>query len=576
MITESVFIFNLKGESMSSIGNNIKFLREHHKFTPAAVAKKLDINVQDYNAWESGLLLPTIDKVMSICAIYKINSPTELFSDSFIQTYNAKEVRSLRELAMKKAQDEAAFNKDTDAKLNFIIPKDSYHSSPLFFSISIVFGFVLLLGFLLPCFIDGDIRVVGYVAFNLDVVTAVLVYVSAILCLVFVILALRYNFLIVSYNEWFPKKLATNIRLLYVLAPIFIMIINSIVFILNSKRYDFGLPIQTAVSICMFLSSMVAISTIKPAKPDSITYSYVMKFSKYKLRSDAPRKALSVFSILGIVVSVISVVFFVMQLVVKDGVVGGLFKVTNGAIYNFSNAFITLFDYVNSSIVVTIILSICAVIFIYLQISDLILSMKLKRQYHQGIIKADDVKTTKRFDIINLILGILVYVIVFTTIILGLTSSADARLASSQYFVIPVLSAISVLVCVRLALNIKVFFCYRGAETVEVTGFSEVELDERAKLNRKTRVKNQDKQKTEKIKKQASKVDNVNQNVQSSEQTLSQDLDNKQLTNSNLENSNESNENAVSKTQPTQANAKVTIDEVKNTPDTNKGGQNNG
>ena len=61
---------------MSALGSNIKFLREHHNITPLAMSKKLKISLQDYNAWESGLSLPTISNVMDVCAVYGLKNPT--------------------------------------------------------------------------------------------------------------------------------------------------------------------------------------------------------------------------------------------------------------------------------------------------------------------------------------------------------------------------------------------------------------------------------------------------------------------------------------------------------------------
>ena len=77
---------------MSSLGSNIKFLRERHNISPLAMSKKLQISLQDYNAWESGLSLPTITNVMDICAVYGLKNPTDLFSDNFIQIYNSSEI----------------------------------------------------------------------------------------------------------------------------------------------------------------------------------------------------------------------------------------------------------------------------------------------------------------------------------------------------------------------------------------------------------------------------------------------------------------------------------------------------
>ena len=67
----------------------------------------------------------------------------------------------------------------------------------------------------------------------------------------------------------------------------------------------------------------------------------------------------------------------------------------------------------------------------------------------------------------------------FATVLIGLVSSADARLLAAKNYLLPILTLISVFIVIRLSLYIKAYFAYRGAETVEVTGFSEVQLDER-------------------------------------------------------------------------------------------------
>ncbi len=465
---------------MSIIGDNIKFLREHHKFTPTAVAKKLNINVQDYNAWESGLLLPTIDRVMSLCAIYKVQAPTDLFSESFVQNYNAKEVKSLKEAAIKKAQEEANFNGSVNSKLNFVIPDGSYYSNPLFFTIAIVLAFGLLAGFFLPCFATTSGKFIGYVAFNFDLVTTVLVYAVAAITILFIVLALRFNYKILFHNEFYPKQVAARIKLIYIAMPLLILGLNIAIFIMNQEIYDLGLAVVTAVAICMFLASIAAITSIKPARPDSITYSYVMKFSKYRIKTDAPRKALLVFGIIGLILSLASVALFVIELFIKGGVIGML-GVESGMIKDFSNIFKTVFDHVNTGIPVMAVLGVCAAGFIYLQVADIALSNILKKQFHKGDIKADDVKYAKRLNIINLVIGICVYVMAYATIILGLVSNADARLVAAENYIAPILTGISAFVVARLSVNIKVHFVYRGSETKEVTGFSEVQLDEEAK-----------------------------------------------------------------------------------------------
>lgn len=463
---------------MGAIGDNIKFLREHHKFSPAAVAKKLNINVQDYNAWENGLLLPTIDKVMSLCAIYKVKSPTDLFSDSFIQRYNAKEVKSLREAAIKKAQDEANFNGETETKLNFVIPNGSYYNKPLFFGISIALCFVLLLGFFLPCFsVDGK-SYIGYVCFKYDLVSSILIYVSTVLTLLFAIIALRFNYKVVYHNEFFPKEMATKMKVTYLLFSFLIMGINGALFVLNSKNYDVGIAVQVAVAICLFISSMFALTTIKASKPDSITYSYVMKFSKYKIRSDAPKRALKGFAVTGIIFALLGVAYVALEILMKGGILG-LIGVKKGIIYNILNAIPTTFNAINTSIGVIVAMGVSFAIFVYLQFADIMVCGTIKKQYENGLVKSEDAHSVKKTLVINLILGIISYVVMFATVLIGLVSSADTRLLAAKNYLLPILTLISVLIVIRLSLYIKAYFAYRGAETVEVTGFSEVQLDER-------------------------------------------------------------------------------------------------
>ena len=508
---------------MSTIGDNIKFLREHHKFTPGAVAKKLDINVQDYNAWETGLLLPTIDKVMSICAIYKVSSPTELFSESFIQQYNAKDVKAKKAEAIRKAQEEANFNQATDAKLSFVIPDGSYYYKPFFFNLAIFMAFALMVSLFAPFFIQTPSSAFAQFIDKDNLITTVLVACALLFSLIFVIIAIKFNFKVVEHNEFFPKKMATRMKLFYLAMPLIIAGLVAANLVLKGQPFKILELVQAGIAAVMFLSSFIALLTIRPAKPSSITYNYVMKFSKYRLRSDGARKCLLTFAIIGLALGIIALAAVVLQLMMDGGVIG-LIGVKSGFIKDFSDGFIAIFNHVNTGLAATIVLGASFALYLYTQIVDIIISRQLKQQYHKGDIKAEQAQDTKMLNIGNIVAGILTYVLSFATVILGLIANADARVAAAQYYVVPILTAISIFVVIRVSVNIKVHFAYRGAETKEVTGFSEVKLDEQAKERKQS--KKPSKQPKEKQPKQNKKAKGVEQPQQDTqEQNLAQQAD---------------------------------------------------
>ncbi len=514
---------------MSTIGDNIKFLREHHKFTPGAVAKKLDINVQDYNAWETGLLLPTIDKVMSICAIYKVASPTELFSESFIQQYNAKDVKAKKAEAIRKAQEEANFNQATDAKLSFVIPDGSYYYKPFFFNLAIFLAFALMVSLFVPFFIQTPSSAFAQFANKDNLITTVLVACALLFSLIFVIIAIKFNFKVVEHNEFFPKKMATRMKLFYLAMPLIIAGLIAANVVLKGQPFKMLELVQAGIAAVMFLSSFIALLTIRPAKPSSITYNYVMKFSKYRLRSDGARKCLLTFAIIGLALGIIALAAVVLQLMMDGGVIG-LIGVKSGFIKDFSDGFIAIFNHVNTGLAATIVLGASFALYLYTQVVDIIISRQLKQQYHKGDIKAEQAQDTKMLNIGNIVAGILTYVLSFATVILGLIANADARVAAAQYYVVPILTAISIFVVIRVSVNIKVHFAYRGAETKEVTGFSEVKLDEQAKERKQSKKPNQqpkEKQSKEKQPKQNKKAKGAEQPQEQGvqEQNLAQPVD---------------------------------------------------
>ena len=66
----------IRGEIMINaykIGENIKKQRERHGFTQAELAHRLYVSFQAISAWERGLSLPDLEKVMHMAEIFGVS-----------------------------------------------------------------------------------------------------------------------------------------------------------------------------------------------------------------------------------------------------------------------------------------------------------------------------------------------------------------------------------------------------------------------------------------------------------------------------------------------------------------------
>lgn len=69
----------------------IKYLREKHKITQAALAKRLDISRNAVNSWEMGLSFPSVANIIELTRIFKV-SADYLLALSNEQTINVSKL----------------------------------------------------------------------------------------------------------------------------------------------------------------------------------------------------------------------------------------------------------------------------------------------------------------------------------------------------------------------------------------------------------------------------------------------------------------------------------------------------
>ena len=63
----------------------IKSLRESRDLTQSALAKKLSVTRASVNAWEMGVSVPTVDKIVDLALFFHVSTDYILGKDSSIQ-----------------------------------------------------------------------------------------------------------------------------------------------------------------------------------------------------------------------------------------------------------------------------------------------------------------------------------------------------------------------------------------------------------------------------------------------------------------------------------------------------------
>lgn len=98
------------------IAERIKSLRESHKLTQAALAKKLDISRSSVNAWELGISVPSTTYVIELSRLLHVSSDYLLGIDNYstirIDGLNEAEVRIVSDLVsyFRTAKEPSPFN----------------------------------------------------------------------------------------------------------------------------------------------------------------------------------------------------------------------------------------------------------------------------------------------------------------------------------------------------------------------------------------------------------------------------------------------------------------------------------
>ncbi len=471
---------------MSSLGSNIKYLREHHDISALAMSKKLQISLQDYNAWESGLSLPTITNVMDICAVFGLKNPTDLFSDNFIQMFNSSEIKTAKAVAKRKAEAQK-LKGDTETKLTFFVKEGSYYSSVALFDICIMLALGMLVSMFLPSFIVGEKVYIGYLAAMAGVVPAIFTYLLAVLCIIIIFVGFRGNYRVIEGNEFLQKSTAIGLKLIYLFSGLLCATFAMLLYF-TTEEYEYGLTIITALSIVFLMFAIMSSASIKPAKKDAVTYTYVIKFAKYKLKTNAPRKTLKIVSILGFALSLIAVALGVVQIVMDKVLLVDQLGINNGIVATITEGFYDMLPFVFGGLLEKIIVAVVALLVLATNLSNIIVSNKVKKTDYDGYLQDTQTKKVRKHLSVNFALDIISYVVAYALIITTLTSSAAGTKLLYQYYMIPILTVVSLLTALRYLLYPKVYGAFRGAETYENTGYSEVKMDEekrRAKLEKK-------------------------------------------------------------------------------------------
>lgn len=503
---------------MSSLGSNIKFLRERHNITPLAMSKKLKISLQDYNAWESGLSLPTINNVMDICAVYGLKNPTDLFSENFVQIYNSMEIKTVKEVAKRKAEAQK-HAEQSDEKLNFVIKDGSYYGNTTLFSITICLAIGVILSLFLPCYTFGGKSVIGYLAVTGNVLGGVFIYLITAISLFVIFGGIKSNYKILEGNEFMTRNLAITLKVVYVLSGLLVGALSLFVYF-TAVSYEYGLTVFTAFSLVYMVFAVLSALSIRAAKKDMVTYTYVIKFSKYKLRTDRPRKSLKALSIIGLVLTILAIGLAVAQLVMDKVLLVDSLGINKGVVKTVTDAFYAMLPIVTNGVFNKVCLGLAVALILVTHISNIAVSSRVQKTDYNGYLKDEQTKSVRKHLSFNFALNILAYIITYSVIILSLTSTIDGTKLIYQYYLIPILTGVSLLIALKFLAYPRVYGAFRGAETYEVTGFSEVKLDEekkQKKLEKKNKEPKEPKEKAPKEKPEKKKEAEATPEVNSNE-----------------------------------------------------------
>ncbi len=462
---------------MSALGSNIKFLRERHNISALAMSKKLRISLQDYNAWESGLSLPAITNVMDICAVYGLKNPTDLFSDNFVQIYNSSEIKSMKQVAKRKAEERKQKEESDDIRLNFIIKDGSYKGSTPTFDITIVLAISILVSLFFPAFIVKEKVLIGYLAISAGIYQGIFVYLLAILAFVVVVMGIRGNYKILEGNEFMTKSYAIGMKVFYLLAGLVVGTFALLVYF-SLEDYEYGLTLCTALSLVFMMFSIMSSLSIKSVKKDAMTYTYVIKFSKFKLKSDKPRKILKTISIIGLVLLVIAVALGVVQLIFGKALLIDMVGLNKGFFAKVTTGFYDMLPYITKGIFNKIVCGLVVALVLFVRISNIVLTRKAKKTDYNDYVPAEQTRSLRKRLGINIALDVASYAMAYALIIGSLTATVEGSKLIYQYYLLPILTFFSLIAALRYLACYKVYSSFRGAETEEVTGFSEVKLDE--------------------------------------------------------------------------------------------------
>jgi glucan phosphoethanolaminetransferase (alkaline phosphatase superfamily) len=128
-----------------------------------------------------------------------------------------------------------------------------------------------------------------------------------------------------------------------------------------------------------------------------------------------------------------------------------------------------------------IVCGLVAALVIAVNISNIVATNKIKTTDYNGYLKDEQTKKVRKHLSINFALDIVAYAMAYALIIVSLTASVEGTKLLYEYYMIPILTVVSLITALRYLLYPKVYCAFRGAETYEVTGFSEVKLDEEKK-----------------------------------------------------------------------------------------------
>jgi transcriptional regulator with XRE-family HTH domain len=464
---------------MSALGSNIKFLREHHNITPLAMSKKLKISLQDYNAWESGLSLPTISNVMDVCAVYGLKNPTDLFSENFIQIYNSSEIQTAKQVAKRKAE-ARRLAEESETKLNFVVKEGSYYGNGNFFNISICLAIAVLVSLFMPCFVIDGVHTIGYLAVSANVFAGIMLYFIAGICLFVIFAGVKANYKIVEGNEFMTRGLAIFVKLLYIISGLLVGALALAVYF-TATAYEYGLTVITACSLIYMVYAMMSAASIKLAGKDVLTYTYVIKFAKYKLRTNAPRRILKIISIISLILLVAITALAVVQLIMDQVLIVDQLGLNTGLFNTITIAFYEMLPYLTGTLFQKIVVGLIVATLFVVHISNIIASNKVKVTDYNGYLEDKQTNKIRKHVAINFALNIIAYVMAYALIIVSLLQSAASVKLVYQYYLIPILTVFALLIAIKFIIYPKVYGAFRGAETYEVTGFSEVKLDEEKK-----------------------------------------------------------------------------------------------